>query len=200
MPKQDFIFIAENLALDLVNTQLMRDGAPVDILEDYAALVDWLTQAGVLDAAQAKAALKKWGNNAEGKRVYERVRLLRGALRAMAEHIVAEKAVPQSSLNEINEVLRHGTAYVQITRKCGVFEKRLHVDHAEAIQLILPIAETASDLLCSGDLTLVKKCNNPNCILFFYDTTKNHARRWCSMAGCGNRMKAAAHYRRLRGD
>jgi predicted RNA-binding Zn ribbon-like protein len=36
-------------------------------------------------------------------------------------------------------------------------------------------------------------------VLFFYDTTKNHARRWCSMAFCGNRHKVAAHYRRLRG-
>lgn len=196
MPKQDFIFIAENLALDLVNTQLMWDGAHVDMLEDYAALVDWLAQAGVLDAIQAKAALKKWGHGAEGKRLYEHAHVLRGALRMMAEHLVAEKAVPQSSLNEINEVLRHGAAYAQITRKRGVFEKRSHVDHAEAIQLILPIAEAASDLLCNGDLTLVKKCNNPHCILFFYDTTKNHARRWCSMAVCGNRMKAQAHYRR----
>jgi predicted RNA-binding Zn ribbon-like protein len=65
------------------------------------------------------------------------------------------------------------------------------------MQLIVPIAEAAADLLCHGDLSLVKKCGNPRCILFFYDTTKNHARRWCSMAGCGNRMKAAAHYRRL---
>lgn len=29
------------------------------------------------------------------------------------------------------------------------------------------------------------------CILFFYDTTKNYSRRWCSMSACGNRMKVA---------
>jgi predicted RNA-binding Zn ribbon-like protein len=32
--------------------------------------------------------------------------------------------------------------------------------------------------------------------LYFYDTTKNHTRRWCSMTGCGNRAKAAAFYER----
>ncbi|HLA75485.1 MAG TPA: ABATE domain-containing protein [Gammaproteobacteria bacterium] len=196
MTKQDFVFIAENLALELVNTQRMRDGTPVDMLEDYAALVNWLTQAGVLDAAQAKAALKQWGNSAEGRRVHERARVLRDALRSMAEHIVAHKPVPQSSLDVINEVLRHGAAYAQVVRKRGTFEKHSHADRAEAMQLIVPIAEVASDLLCNGDLALVKKCNNPHCILFFYDTTKNHARRWCSMAVCGNRMKAAAHYHR----
>lgn len=200
MPKQDFIFIAENLALDLINTQLMRDGEAVDVLGDYAALVDWLAQTGVLDAAQAKVALKKWGNNAEGKHVYGQARDLRAALRTMVEHLVAGKAVPQSSLNEINEVLSHGAAYAQVTRKRGTFEKRLYVDFTEAAQLIVPIAEAAMDLLCHGDLSLVKKCGNPRCILYFYDTTKNHARRWCSMAVCGNRMKAQAHYRRLHRD
>jgi predicted RNA-binding Zn ribbon-like protein len=35
-------------------------------------------------------------------------------------------------------------------------------------------------------------------VLLFYDTTKNHARHWCSMSLCGNRHKVAAHYRRRR--
>ena len=50
----------------------------------------------------------------------------------------------------------------------------------------------------TADLSLVKACQNPQCVLFFYDTTKNHARRWCSMAACGNRAKVAAHYQRAR--
>jgi predicted RNA-binding Zn ribbon-like protein len=29
--------------------------------------------------------------------------------------------------------------------------------------------------------------------MVFYDTTKNHQRRWCSMEICGNRHKAALH-------
>ena len=35
-----------------------------------------------------------------------------------------------------------------------------------------------------------------NCVRYFYDTTKNRRRRWCSMDGCGSRAKAAAYYRR----
>jgi predicted RNA-binding Zn ribbon-like protein len=194
-PKQDFLFIGENLALDFINTQRMRDGQIVDELEDYAGLVGWFVQARVLDAAQAKAALK--GGNAEGKRVYEQARTLRNALRAMAEHLAQGKSVPQHSLDAINEVLHHGITYNQVSRARGKFEKHPHATREEAMQLIVPIAEAAADLLCHGDLSLVKKCDNPRCILYFYDTTKNHARRWCSMAACGNRMKAATHYRRL---
>ena len=53
--------------------------------------------------------------------------------------------------------------------------------------LLLPIAEAMGGLVCDKDFTLVRKC-------------KAHARRWCSMAVCGNRAKAAAHRARARLD
>lgn len=196
MTRQDFIFIGENLALDFVNTQRMRDGQGVDDLKDYATLVLWLAQAHALNPTRTKAALKR-GQSTAGKRLHNQAHTLREALRAMAEHIVADKPAPQSSLDAINEVLRHGATYVQVERKRGALEKCAHADHLEPVQLLVPIAEAAADLLCQGNFSLVKKCDNPHCVLYFYDTTKNHTRRWCSMAGCGNRMKAAAHYRRL---
>lgn len=40
----------------------------------------------------------------------------------------------------------------------------------------------------------IKQCAHPQCVLWFYDTTKNAARRWHSMETCGNRAKAARHY------
>jgi hypothetical protein len=44
----------------------------------------------------------------------------------------------------------------------------------------------------------VKHCENPDCVLWFFDTTRNGTRRWCSMAVCGNRMKARRHYDRVK--
>lgn len=40
----------------------------------------------------------------------------------------------------------------------------------------------------------IRRCAHPDCVLFFYDTSKNGTRRWHSMATCGNRTKAARHY------
>ncbi|HET9574897.1 MAG TPA: CGNR zinc finger domain-containing protein, partial [Nitrospira sp.] len=71
-------------------------------------------------------------------------------------------------------------------------------DAGESSRLLTPLTEAASDLLCYGNLSLVKKCRSNACILYFYDTTKNHTRNWCSMQLCGNRMKVAAHYRKKR--
>jgi predicted RNA-binding Zn ribbon-like protein len=64
--------------------------------------------------------------------------------------------------------------------------------------LLVPIAEAAADLLCAGNFEYLRKCENPACVLLFYDTTKNHRRRWCSMAACGNRAKVAQFYQRQR--
>jgi predicted RNA-binding Zn ribbon-like protein len=64
-------------------------------------------------------------------------------------------------------------------------------------RLLQPIAETISDLICNADFRLVRRCDGDGCILRFYDRTKTHARRWCSMAVCGNRAKAAAHRARM---
>ncbi len=66
--------------------------------------------------------------------------------------------------------------------------------------LLLPLAEAMGDLICQPDFEGVKICENPKCTLWFYDISKNHTRRWCSMAVCGNRAKAAAHRARKRAE
>ena len=38
-------------------------------------------------------------------------------------------------------------------------------------------------------------CANPDCVLWFLDTSRPGTRRWCSMAACGNRDKAIRHGR-----
>jgi predicted RNA-binding Zn ribbon-like protein len=62
-----------------------------------------------------------------------------------------------------------------------------------------PIAEAAADLVCSVDFRLIRACEGSPCTLVFLDRTKAHSRRWCRMAVCGNRAKAAAHRARQRG-
>jgi predicted RNA-binding Zn ribbon-like protein len=114
----------------------------------------------------------------------------------MVERIAAGKPVPQAALEAINGRLRDRVGYSQLIRRSGQLEREFQVGSQEANQLLGLLAESASNLLCTCELSLIKKCQNPGCVLFFYDTTKNHARRWCSMSVCGNRIKVAAHHRR----
>jgi len=64
--------------------------------------------------------------------------------------------------------------------------------------LLLPIGEALAKFVCEEDFSYVKACEGPACTLMFADHTRGHARRWCSMAICGNRAKQAAHRHRLK--
>jgi predicted RNA-binding Zn ribbon-like protein len=45
----------------------------------------------------------------------------------------------------------------------------------------------------------LKECAGPNCSSVFFDRSKNHSGRWCSMSTCGNRAKVRAWRDRHRG-
>jgi predicted RNA-binding Zn ribbon-like protein len=49
-----------------------------------------------------------------------------------------------------------------------------------------------------GSWRHLKECANENCRSVFYDRSKNHSGRWCSMAECGNRAKVRSWRARRR--
>jgi len=193
-----FPMIGNHRCLDFVNTELIEHGRRVDLLQDFADLVDWLQQAHVLGTAQAKQILRRWGRTSKGAGALSEARAFRRLLRDMAEGIVHGKRPSTVALDKINDLLRYRTVDVTLVQTRHGFERQVSFQPRDPRHLLAPVAESASDLLCHGDLGLIVKCENPRCILYFYDATKNHARRWCSMTVCGNRMKVAAHYRRRR--
>jgi len=191
-----FLFIANQSCLDFINTDLVMNGQPTDLLSSFQDLAAWLVQAGLL-TGKDEERIEGEGSRDEVETLKE-AKAFRRTMRVMAERLAARKPVPQAALDLINELLRHRVGYAQVTRRSGMFERRYEAGFEDANQVLGLLAEAASDLLCACDLSLVKKCQNPACVLFFYDTTKNHARHWCSMNLCGNRSKVAAHYRRHR--
>jgi len=193
-----FLFVGNYPCLDFVNTELVEAGQLVDWLSGFDSLVAWLVQARTLDRHQADDILGNWKGTREAETTFQNAVKLRASLRETAERLVKGKTVPQSTVAGINQCLAHQTGHAELKRARGGFEKHFKAGFREPAQLLWPVAESAADLLCYGDLTLVKKCENAACVLFFYDATKNHSRRWCSMSACGNRMKVAAHYQRLR--
>lgn len=190
-----FLFVGNHPCLDFINTQIVVRGKPVDLLRGFEDLLAWLVQAKFMDAMQRKEAMMYW-DRAEQERLFGEAVTFRQTLRRMAEHIVAGEQIPASTVTAINRVFSQCPGYSQVTHVSGHFERRVHFQDEQTPRLLISLAEAASDLLCSRDRSLIKKCRNISCILYFYDTTKNHARNWCSMQLCGNRMKVAAHYRK----
>lgn len=193
-----FYFVGGQLSLDFINTQVGLGDEPVDFLRGFAELVSWLQQAGVLDGAQAKAALASWGQRAEAKQVLDQARKLRSVLRETAERLSDGKTPGREALDEINRVLAQETGYNQLVRGAHGYEFSFQPVRREAVHLLTPIARSAAELLGGGEPLRIRRCGNPVCSLLYYDTSKNRTRRWCSMAVCGNRMKAALFYERSR--
>ena len=196
----EFIFDADHLALDLVNTERMSDGARVDLLESPAALLEWLRQSGAVTAAELNTREKLFlrDKGAAGG-LLERARNLRSGVREMAEALAGRRAVSARAMAAINSVLADSPQVSELVRgssgnKRYALERRNQGSDEAA--LLAPVAEAAARLLAEGDHSRVRKCGNPACILYFYDPTRSRTRNWCSMQGCGNRAKAARFYER----
>lgn len=198
-----FHFVADELCLDFINTEAVQQDDRVDLLGSFDDLMIWYAEAGVVDAVQAKALTRRAqaGSGDGGGRALREARQFRRMLREMVERLSDGRTnVPQATLDHLNRSLRAREGYSEIVRTKDGYDMRFRPRLDEPAHLLVAIAESAARLLSEGDLSLLRKCQNPRCILYFYDTTKNHRRRWCSMAGCGNRAKVAAFYQRNRQD
>jgi predicted RNA-binding Zn ribbon-like protein len=193
---EKFSLIANNLFLDFVNTLKMRNGEPFETLETCSDFVAWTVAAKLVEINEAKELMEKWGEEISTNKSLRETVKFRNLLREMAENIVEEKKISQLTIKAINEKLKKTNGYTEIVRNENGFEKRFRFDLSEPGKLLQPMAESAADFLCYGNFELLRKCEGSACVLYFYDTTKNHRRRWCSMNSCGNKAKAAAFYQR----
>ncbi len=187
----EFYLIGNNLSLDFINTEAVADGKPLDLIGETESFLRWTKVVELLEDAQ----IVKLREKSSDRKLLEIVEF-RKVLREMFVDLAQGKTIKNGEIERINEQLKKQNGYSALEKNEDGLAKRFHAGYTELLQLLVPIAESAADLLIYGDVSLLKKCENPNCILYFYDTTKNHRRRWCSMAGCGNRAKAAAFYQR----
>jgi predicted RNA-binding Zn ribbon-like protein len=198
MTPPSFVFVANLLCLDFVNTEPVLAGARVDLLGGLGDLVRWLREAGVLSADAARLAMARWDRSGDGRTVFREALRLRAALRAGAERLAAGKPVGRGMVEEINRVLASRPSYSRLVRAGQGYISRLEPVSTSPLHLLVPVAESAAWLLEHGAPSLVRRCEGARCVLLFYDTTRNKSRRWCSMEECGSRAKAVAYYRRSR--
>jgi predicted RNA-binding Zn ribbon-like protein len=191
-----FYLVGNNLSVDFVNTRIRENGAPKELLESFDDLIAWAARANLSNLSQAKALLQDWSGRPKAAQVLKLALKFREMLREMVIDAVRGAAIKPAMVEEINMIMKAEKGYAEVVRTEEGFEKRFRADFSDPGQLLAPIAEAAADLLCYGNLAYLKKCEGADCVLHFYDTTKNHSRRWCNMAACGNRAKVAAFYQR----
>jgi predicted RNA-binding Zn ribbon-like protein len=191
------LFLADHPALDFLNSIASPQGEPIDWLDDGEKLLNWLVQSGLL----ATEIAQKF-THADGlDEVASVARELREWWRSFITSHFNRPLIAEDlkGLQRLNALLAQDCTYDRIeTISTGGFVRTQHRRWKTPEQLLQVFALVIADCLCQVDFSLVRKCENPDCTLIFHDTTKSHRRRWCSMAVCGNRAKAAAHRARTK--
>ena len=159
----------ETLLLDLLNTTPVVDGTQRDNLADAEAGRHWLADHG------QDASDDEW------------------------RAVVAVR-------DALQDVVRGDAAATELAPfVAGIGYRASLVGEGIAWAADLPAGRTAAaravlawDALRTGSPGRLRPCANPECRLFLIDHSKPNSARWCSMAVCGNRMKARRHYQRSR--
>lgn len=184
---------------DFLNTAELENGFPVDHLSSLDAALDWFVERSVIhgegaDRVRAQAASEP----AAAARELARVRSVRAALREIADAIAEHRPAGQGALDTINRAL-HARQVIELVPSadtCVTVDHRHVGDPVD--DALARLADPLIVELTSGDPDRIKVCDNDRCRWVFYDTSRTGKRRWCDMATCGNRAKAARHRARAR--
>ncbi|WP_433338723.1 CGNR zinc finger domain-containing protein [Spirillospora sp. CA-294931] len=172
----EFTFVSGDLALDFAGTLRHRFHDRHDQLAAPADAARWTVAAGLLtrepdcdhDGLAAAVALRE--------AVY------RAATAARAGH-----ALGPADTAALNAAAAHAPTVPALRPGTGV--RRTGTLHAA----LSDIARAAVTLLGGPRAADIRECQAPTCTRLYLDASRRRTRRWCDMARCGNRAKAAAY-------
>jgi len=193
-----FELIADNVALDFVNTLDHRLTKPKELIASYNDLLHFGEDSGVLQHGLVdKLTERSYVSQDRAQDVLVRAREMREAMYEVFRAVLEKKPAPPAALARVNAEAQSAAGHMSVVQgavpgKSG-FEWR-YDDFGSFDVVMWPIARAAVDLLVSDQLQYVRSCSAKTCDWFFLDTSKNHHRRWCDMKVCGNRAKVRRFY------
>ena len=203
--RQPAFFIANSSGLDFLNSVATPVDAPVDWLDSGDGLVAWLAQADIVPASTLRA-LTAQAAPGELDNVAEHARALREWFRDFVRKHMGRPLAAGAidDLKPLNKLLARDETFSQIVERRDSGGARLELETMRRWRspesLLLPIADALARCVCDEDFANIRACEGHRCTLIFADHTRRRARRWCSMAMCGNRAKQAAHRHRLKAE
>jgi predicted RNA-binding Zn ribbon-like protein len=201
-PGADMVGATDWLCLDLVNTdsQARHRRRREDLLPDYGALVRWARHEGLVTDASARRLLAAAARQpAKASAAHTRVLVLRRALYTVLAAAAHHDPLPAAALDVVNAELAATAVPARLVPAGGALRREWQDPTDQLDWLLGPIMRSAADLLTRPELELLKQCpGSPGrtCGFLFLDQTRNHSRRWCSSATCGNRTRLHRHYAR----
>jgi predicted RNA-binding Zn ribbon-like protein len=185
--------VSVETTFDFLNTLDHDDGFPREQLPTFDGAVSWFADRGLIHhegaARLRKDAISKPRVTA---RDLARIHTVRGALREVADSVVEHRAANTEALATVNDAL-HARQVIELAPSPdGVSVDHRHVGDP-VDDALARLSEALVAELTGGHPERIRICDNDTCRWIFYDTSRTGRRRWCDMATCGNRAKAARH-------
>ena len=203
--------VGGRLCLDFVNTVDGRksdsprreshslDRVLGDKLVTYSDLVEWSRHSGIVTATEAARLIQTGKRNAgEARDVFDRAIALREALYRIFKTIITGRRPPTVDLKTVNDELLEARTHERLTHDANGFTWEWVGGEAALDRMLWSIAQSAAELLTTGDWSRLRECCGEECGWLFEDTSRNRSRQWCDMQDCGNLAKVRRFRTRLR--
>ncbi|MFD9893941.1 CGNR zinc finger domain-containing protein [Amycolatopsis sp. NPDC059027] len=185
-PDTEWVFDGGRPCLDLVNTLRSRHLGGVELLTGQDALAEWLELAGFTVGATSVTS---------GHLIAARA--LREAVDKLLLAVAEGEAPRPADVQLINEAAAAAPPLPPRLRVEDGGVRREVPPPPDPVASAFAVLAVDAIELAAGEAA-VRICAADDCGLRFCDASPRRTRQWCSMARCGNRAKARAHYARTK--
>ncbi|GAE94825.1 hypothetical protein JCM21714_4019 [Gracilibacillus boraciitolerans JCM 21714] len=188
----DFTNVGNHPALNFLNTRLIKKDQRIELLESFTDIECWLDAFGVLPYMEDLTNLSDQDKSILVTEVLD----VRSKLEEMVDHLMVGQLPNHLWVEYMNDKLRQNAGYDRLI----INENKVSIVRSySARNLVGYFADQTLRLLNDVEHSRIKKCSSTNCIMYFYDSSRNMSRRWCDVSQCGNRANASKHYHRNKG-
>ena len=184
-------FVGGRLALDFVNI------LPVEKAFSWEQLLAFLESVRIVTPERSIELLVLSRSDPQSAdSLLRKARGLGSALRMAFDALLHRQKIAREWIAPVNEVLRITEGHDELHYTDRGWEIAFVARESGLEWLLAAVARSAAEIIAEGTQGRLRICANPHCGLFFYDNSRTHRRRWCSMTVCGNRHKVATFARR----
>ena len=195
----EFEFSGGALCLDFANTVGDRPRLHKEKLTEYADLLRWAEQAGVLGPSDRQELERKAARREErSRRAFHHAVELREAIYRTFSALAAGDRPGAAQLAPLNAALLESLPHLRLESTESGYQWGWSGLGESLDTPLWPVIRSAAELLTSPEIAQIRECASETCSWLFIDRSRTKRRRWCDMSTCGNRAKARRHYQRLK--
>ena len=179
------------LSIDFVNA------TPANSELSWEHLIGFLESTSIVSADRGAQLLSLPQSDPQSvEALLLKARRLGSALRRVFAATLRKQRIAGEWIEPVNEILRITEGHDELVAQNGLWRIEFVAREGGLDWLLAAVARSGAEIIAEGAQARLRLCANPNCGLLFYDNSRTHRRRWCSMAVCGNRSKVAAFARK----